>query len=352
MKKKNSAISRRSLLAMTAGAISAPIMLNVSCAVAESSSVTITSYGGSWQDAEIKQAFEPFTKETGIKVNVVPAPDLAKIKAMGQTGDVQLDIWEATGPWAYSGHKQSFWEKLDASLVDPNDYSPPPASDFAPLEGYCAGIAWDPKKFPPGAHPTNLTEFFDLKRFPGVRAMRNRADSTLEMALLADGVAPKDMYPLDLDRAFKSLSRIKSQTKWTLATPQSISLVQSGEVDFSITNNNRVKVTTEPGGGVPLAFSFDQVLIDHSYVVILKGAPNKENAMKLIAFMLRPDIQARLCGPLGQMPVSKKALAMISSEDRKWLPDLNNPNNLVVNSAYWADHFEVVSRRFKEWMLS
>lgn len=129
--------------------------------------------------------------------------------------------------------------------------------------------------------------------------MRNRPDQTLEMALLADGVPPKDIYPLDIDRTFKSLDRIKSQTKWTLATPQSISLVQTGEVDFSITNNTRVKVTTEPGGGVPLAFSFDQAVIDYSHLTILNGAPNKENAMKLLVFMLHADIQARITGPLG-----------------------------------------------------
>lgn len=351
MNANRSTISRRSLLAIAAGAVSTPI-LKTSPVAADTKSVTISSTGGSWQDAEVKQVFDPFTKETGIKVNIVPMPDLAKIKAMELTGDVQLDIWEPTGAWAYSGRKQGFWEELDLSRFDPQQFTFAPESHFARLEGYSQGIAWDPKKFGPGKHPTNFMEFFDLKNFPGVRAMRNRPDGTLEIALLGDGVAPQDIYPLDLDRAFKSLDRVKPQTKWTLATPQSISLVQTGEVDFSITNNNRVKVTTEPGGGVPLAFSFDQTIIDYSYLVILKGTPNKDNAMKLVAFMLRPDVQARLLGPLGQIPVSNRAATMISPEDRKWQPDLKNPKNLVVNNEYWSDNFETVSRRFKEWMLS
>ncbi|WP_271627707.1 extracellular solute-binding protein [Bradyrhizobium sp. CCBAU 11445] len=229
----------------------------------------------------------------------------------------------------------------------------PPAADHVAFSVYVAGVAWDPAKYSAGKHPSNVTEYFDLKKFPGRRAFRNQPYETMEMALVADGVAPKDLYPLDVDRAFKALDRIKpSVASWNNAVTQSISLVQTGEVDFSYTYANRIKATNEPGGGVPLALSFEQNLLDTENLAVLKGAPNKENAMKLLAYFMRPEVQARFENQIAGIPVSKKALPLLSAETRKWQPDLNNPSHIRINNGYWVDNLDALSRRFKEWVLS
>ncbi|MCP3419870.1 ABC transporter substrate-binding protein [Bradyrhizobium brasilense] len=342
--------TRRSFLVGAAGVLAAPMVAGPSRAAADS--LTMVSYGGSYQDALVRTVTSPFTKETGIQVKFVNAPDLAKVKAMLLTGNVEWDIFEGSGTWLASGAKQGFWEKLEPAILELNDFAAPPTSDYATPQLFAQGITWDPTKYGPGKHPVTFTEFFDLRKFPGRRSMRPYPDGTLEIALLADGVAPKDMYPLDLDRAFKALERIKSNTVWPPASPQSVSLVQTGEVDFSITSSNRAKTTTDPGGGKPLAFSFDQNVLNTSSFAVIKGAPNKENAMKLIAYMLRPEVEARLADQVSTVPVSKKAASLLSVEARKWQPDLSNPNNLVVNSEYWAGNFEAVTSRFKAWVLS
>ncbi|MDA9489699.1 ABC transporter substrate-binding protein [Bradyrhizobium sp. CCBAU 11361] len=351
MDRFDSKFSRRSFLAGAAGVLAAPMVIG-SRAVAATDFVTMVGYGGTFQETLVKYVMTPFAAETGIKVKFVPAPDLAKIKAMQLTRSVEWDIYNGNGTWAASGSKQGFWEKLDTSMFDLKDLAIQPTSDVVTLDLYAAGVAWDPKKYGAGKHPANLAEFFDIKKFPGRRCLRKEPDGALEAALLADGVAPKDIYPLDLERAFKVLDRIKPGIVWASATTQTISLVQTGEVDFSYTYNNRVKATNEPGGGMPLAFSLDQNLIFTSPLAVLKGAPNKENAMKLIAYMLRPEVQARMDNQLGFLPVSKKALPMLSLEARKWQPDLSNPNNLMMSNEYWADNFESVSRRFQEWLLT
>ncbi|QQO35538.1 ABC transporter substrate-binding protein [Bradyrhizobium diazoefficiens] len=350
MKNSISTASRRSFLAGVAGIIAAPIVLRASRAEANSDSVTIVSYGGSYQEAHIKTISNPFTQETGIKVEYLPSPGLDKIKAMQLTGNVQIDIWTSDGPSTASGSKQGFWEKLDLSMFDLKDLTIQPAGDYVANEVFPGGVVWDPKKYGPGKHPASFAEFFNLAKFPGRRAMRPNPNLTLEIALLADGVAPKDIYPLDLDRAFKSLDRIKSNTVWPAGLPQSISYVQTGEVDFAINYSNRVKGTTEMGGGVPLAFSFEQNLIGVDAVAIVKGAPRKKNAMRLIAYMLKPEVQARFYDLVGLVPVSKKAATMLSPEARKWQPDFNNPNNVIVSNEYWADNLESVGLRFKEWI--
>jgi putative spermidine/putrescine transport system substrate-binding protein len=351
MNRPISTISRRSLLAGAAGALAAPMVGGLARA-AKPNSVSMVGYGGSYQDTLIQYVTNPFTEETGVKVNFVPGTDLAKIKAMQLMGHAEWDIFTGSGPGLASGSKQGFWQKLDLSMFDLSDLAIQPTSDVVVDQLYAAGIAWDPKKYGPGKHPTNFAEFFDLKKFPGRRSFRTIPEGVLEAALLADGVAPKDIYPLDVDRAFKVLDQIKSSIVWALATPQTVSLVQTGEVDFSYTFSGRVKMTTEPGGGVPLAYSFEQNLFWTNGMAVLKGAPNTENAMKLIAYMLRPEVQARLQDQLGYAPVSKKAVPMLRSEVRKWLPDLSNPNSLTVSDTYWADNNVALTTRFKEWLTT
>lgn len=353
MKKSVSAISRRSFLVGAGGVLAAPMVLRVSCAAAGSDSLTIASYGGTFQELLVKAVVNPFTEETGIKVNIVPTPDIAKLKAQQLTGNVEIDVFNPTAAVAAFGSKQGLWDKLDLSLFDIGDMLIPPTSDYITIDMYIGGIGWDPKKYGPGKHPVNFAEYFDLKKFPGRRTLRNRPEETLEAALLADGVSPKDIYPLDLDRAFKALDRIKpSIASWITATPQTIALLQTGEVDFSYTYSNRIQQTAKPGGGSPLAFSFEQTLLGPEVLSVSKGAPNKKNAMKYIAHFMRPDVLAGICNLSIGLPNSKKAASMLSADVRKWTPDINNPNNLVLNGLYWADNLDAVSRRFKEWVVS
>lgn len=343
-------ISRRSVLLGMGGAIAAPMVMRPLRAAASSGSVTIATWRGSYGEALAKHVLDPFTAATGIKVNVAPA-DFAKVKAQLQIGNVEWDIYDSFASEGAFGSARGFWEKLDSSMFDMSDLAVPVKPEFASWYVNTAGIAWDPKRFNPGKHPANFAEFFDLGKFPGRRASRASAEGTLEAALLGDGVSPKDMYPLDVERALRVLDRIKpSVAAWSTSAQQPITLLQTGEVDFSFTTINRVKATNEPGGGAPLAFSLEQNTFYTECLAILKGAPNKENAMKLVAYFLRPEVQARVLEPLGLMPVSKKAAQMVSAEARKWLSDLHNPNNLLTNSAYWAEHNEAVTTRFKEWI--
>lgn len=348
-----STFSRRSFLKGTAGALASPVVLRSSRALAAPNTVTMCVNGGSYQEALIKYALDPFTKETGINVRIVPTPDLAKIKAQQLTGNVEWDLFEQATPTIMSGSKQGFWEPLDPSMFDANDLVVPPTRDVVQHETYTEGIAWDPTKYGQGKHPTTFAEYWDLKKFPGRRLLRNYPWSTMEAALLADGVLPKDVYPLDVERVFKALDRIKpSIVSWVPTAPQMISILQTGEADFGCSTASRVKATNGPGGGTPLAFSFEQTTISTAAMAVLKGAPNKNNAMKLVAYVLRPEVQARLCENVGLGPASKKAIAMMSGESRKWLPDMNNPKHVIIDSAFWADHAESLSIRFKEWILS
>lgn len=332
------------------GAVAAP-MIVTSRKAAAASNLTVVSWGGNYHQGVEEALAKPFEKEFGVHVTLVDTPDLARVKAQVMTNNVQWDVFDAVGPMAMTGAKNGYWEPLDPALFDQRDLIAPMTKFAVPFYGFTGGICWDNSKYPAGKHPETFADYFDVKKFPGQRTLRNRASETLEIALLADGVPPEKLYPLDVDRAFRALNRIKPYIgKWVDQTPQTVSLVETGQVDFSYTYSTRVKAAQE--AGKPIDFSFKQTLTGLEYLVVLKNAPNKANAMKFVQFAMRPDRQAALMDYLGNTPASKKALPLVKPDVRKWLSDPSNKLNIISNDVWWAEHYDEITLRFKEWVLS
>jgi putative spermidine/putrescine transport system substrate-binding protein len=334
---------------LIASAVAAPMLITSRKSMA-ASNLTVVSWGGNYHQGVEEALAKPFEKEFGVHVTLVDTPDLAKVKAQVMTNNVQWDVFDAPGSMATTGSKNGYWEALDPSLFNASDLIAPVGKEMVPFYAFTGGICWDSNKYPDGKHPQTFVDYFDVKKYPGQRTLRNRAFETLEVALLADGVPPEKVYPIDVNRAFKSLDRIKPfVSNWVEQTPQTVTLVQTGQVDYSYTYATRVKAAQE--AKQPIDFSFKQTLTGLEYLVVLKNAPNKANAMKFLQFSMRPDRQAALMNHLGNTPASKSARPLMNPAVQKWLSDPSSKTNLVINDAWWADHFDELTLRFKEWAL-
>ncbi|WP_163473705.1 extracellular solute-binding protein, partial [Klebsiella michiganensis] len=75
---------------------------------------------------------------------------------------------------------------------------------------------------------------FDLRKFPGKRTLGDNVVATIEAALMADGVAPEQLYPLDVERALRKLDTIKAQTIFWSTNSQSQQLFVDGEVNLGL----------------------------------------------------------------------------------------------------------------------
>ncbi|MCG8522811.1 MAG: extracellular solute-binding protein, partial [Pseudomonadales bacterium] len=250
----------------------------------------------------------------------------------------------------FSGAKEDLWEPLDTNTVDLSNNSIPadPARGGMPLYIYSGGVAWDPARTK--NPPKNFREMWDTGSFPGRRALRTRASEMLEVALLADGVKPSEMYPLDIDRAFNSLESIKPHVrKWFDQTGQMVTLIQQNETDFTYAYTNRVRAARK--AGISIDISFDQLVNAVAYYAVIRGTPRKEAAMRFLAFVARPEQQAAMAEYLSVSPAFQGADSLISEEARKWKADVTDPNSIVLNDEYWGDKYDEINKRFKEWIL-
>lgn len=346
-------ISKRKLAALFAATMFAAIMPAGHAAMAQET-VVFAGWGGSIQAAQRKVFFDAFEKETGIKVIDVPDVSIAKIKAMVESGDVQWDVTQALGMWIPMGVADNLWEKLDYSVVK---------ADAVPAElrneygignsAYGQVLGYNSELTSKAGAPTSWTDFWDVGGKPGPRALQDGPRYTLEFALLADGVAPKDLYPLDVDRAFGLLDKIKPNISvWWKQAPQVPVLLASGEIVMANTSHTRIRdvVVAEK---VPLDVVWNQGLMTVDWLGVPRGAKNSENAMKLIDFMTRADLQATLARETGIGPTNDEALALLTPEERDGLPSYHYQQGEMVlfDNDWWAQNYDSMIERWDAWKL-
>jgi spermidine/putrescine-binding protein len=133
------------------------------------------------------------------------------------------------------------------------------------------------------------------------------------MALLADGVAPDKIYPLDLDRAFKKMDELRPHIRsyWT-SGDQPVQGVSNGEFVAGTAWNGRVNAAMK--GGKPVAPSWNGALLRVSWNFILKGAPHPRAAEALLYYMQRTEGQAELAKLSGYTGGNKNVVKSVDAE--------------------------------------
>ena len=314
--------------------------------------LVVVSFGGGWAEAMTEAYHKPFTKETGIPVIVADGIDLAKARAQVQSKNIEWDIMELGVGWLPVGLRDGLWEKLDPSVIDFSDCVPGTQHEYGIGQcTYSGGIAWNASRHAAGKAPTDWQGFWDAQKFPGRRGMLTRVTGNLEYALMADGVDPKKLYPLDVERGFKALDRIKPHvTNWIGAMPQTISLLQNNEIDFVTSGAGRIFLAQKQG--LPLDFAYESALIDVGRIAMLKGTKKRDIAMKHMAFVMRPDRQAHFAELTSYAPAKLKGIAMMSPEIKKLNPDPSWPKTAMNDEEWWTPRLDELTKRFKEWQLT
>ncbi|MGY4372777.1 putative spermidine/putrescine transport system substrate-binding protein [Bradyrhizobium sp. i1.3.6] len=215
-------------------------------------------------------------------------------------------------------------------------------------------IAYDKDKLPNG--PKTIVDLFDTQKFPGKRGLRKNPWGNLERALIADGVAVKDVYkvlntPEGVDRAFKKLDTIKKDTIWFQSNAQSTQLLADGQVVMTSAPNGRIYDAVK-NSGKHFEIMWDAELYDLSLWTIPLGSPHRDAAYKFIAFASSPQAQVDLTRYIPYGPANNDAIALL---DPAILPNLPTTpdhmgNALRTDPAFWADKGDELRQRFTAWL--
>lgn len=341
--------SRRTFIAGAAAlGIAAPSLVRAQ----SSQRIVFANWGGSWEAAMKKAWWEPFTKETGIQVVGATGNTLGRLQAMVDAKRVEWDIMEGLPELARVGEEKGLLEKIDFNVVDRSGIMNRPEffTDYSIPEVIFGRVLTYSTKLP--EKPTSFAALWDTKKFPGKRALFNRVESgILEMALIADGVAPDKLYPIDVPRALKKLGEIRNDIIWFETVTQSEQLMRDGQASMGLLADGRA--LNVKNSGAPVDLAHEASILTWSVFVIPKGAPNKEGAMKFLAHVLKVQSQVAIALAFNYGPVVPKAWEQIPA-DR--LPVISGgPSTagkaVFQNATWWAQNLEKTTEQFRQWLL-
>lgn len=315
-----------------------------------------SGWGGAYQDAVREAILKPFSQATGIEVvEIKIGPTIAHVKAQVQSKNVEWDVAELEAPDMLRGKAEGLLERIDLSRIQTGDLVKEAIDEYGiGCIVFSTVLAYSTRTYPPGKpRPTSWAEFWDVRKFPGRRFLQDQVKLNLEFALMADGVPKDRLYPLDVDRAFKALDRIKPHIAvWWKKGVQPPQLLADGEADLGSSWNGRI--TTEKWKGAPMDVEWNQGIAQYQYYCIPRGAPNREAALRFIDFAIKPERQARSAELIPYGPTNRKAIPLI---DKKKAPDLPTyPENLrrqaPFNEDWWLKHEEALIKRWEAWKLA
>lgn len=333
-------ISRRQFTQIAVGLLgTAAVGLRGVPVLADSGELVFVNWGGDAINAYDTAYGKPFQTEAGITVKQDGSgPTEGAIAAQFQSGKPSWDIVDADPFSAQSLGKQGMMEPIDYAIVDKSKFREGFGWEYAASSYfYSTVLAYDSTAYETA--PTGMADFFDVEKFPGKRAMYKWGSGMWEAALLADGVAPADLYPLDVERAHKKIAAFKSNVVgfWG-GGAESQSLLMNGDATMALVWSTRAKLLETDSEG-KIKFIWNQGSIAAGSMAVIKGNPGgKDAAMKFIASAQDPAKQVVMFNMLGQGPANPAADTLLPAEDARFNPV--DPANAAQQIALDVDWYE------------
>lgn len=333
------------------GAVASPVKLTGdACDPPRQDGVTLTlaAQGGAYQDALTKAWEEPYTALTGVEWVNDGNSSNATVRAQVESGQVTWDVVDVGSDFGLDAHK-ALLEPLDFGLIPRDEMNSDlrPTDYRVPVMTYGTVLAYNTDASA-GKTPTGWADFFDPSKIPGKRGVWDYATGGIfEMALLADGVAPADLYPLDLDRAAAKLDAIKDDIVLWGTGAESRELIGSGEVAMSMMWNGRTWGAIHEDKR-PVDIQWNQQILSADYFVVPKGSPNREAAMRFIAWAVCAANNGALSKYIPYGPTNVN-----SEPDAAMVDDLAvshvDDSTAYFDDAYLVDHFDEIDAAWQDW---
>jgi putative spermidine/putrescine transport system substrate-binding protein len=342
-----------------AGAAVATLGVLAACApAAEGSSdaaltgeVVFADYGGPTNESRQISFFDSFDEESGATVTSAVLEDSILYDMLGGE-DGPYDLVQVA-PDIILNYADGLATRPDSVPV--NDTMPELAQDYA-VGGFVYGIAqgWLTETFADGG-PQDWADFFDTETYPGKRAWPGSAwnvDASYEIALLADGVAPEDLYPLDIERAQAKLDTIRDDLVFYESYAETQTLLTSGTASIAVTVTGQfVSLINQ---GVDVTIQWNEAFPSASMFVVPATAPNQDNAWALGAWMADPERQKVFVERTGYGPATSDVFDLLDSDTIALLP--NSDEHLAISVSrsdeYLAEHLEEMVTSYGEWLTS
>ncbi|MCK1540543.1 ABC transporter substrate-binding protein [Bradyrhizobium sp. 179] len=363
-------VNRRRFMQAGSAALAAGALPSASSRASAQSpgELRVLVYGGDVGKANIEAYVKPFQSETGIKVTAITEQiSAAQIELMVTSKNITADVIPPGQNGALIAASKGYLEPIDYSIYKKEeldglvDFAKQPFGVAAIIYSYV--MVYNTQKFPAGKpRPESWADFWDVKKFPGVRSLLSGhlgGEGPFEEALLADGVPMEKIYPMDIDRVFASLDKIKPHIRrwWTLGSEVQ-QIMHDKAADIVNSYDGRAALLIDRGS--PLEINRNQAKLTFDFWAIPKGSPNVRNAQKFIEFATRADRQAAFAQLIPYGPTNLNAYKLLPEERGRKLashPDYM-AKSLRLNAQWYLEkgsdgltNVDRLRERWNHWIL-
>lgn len=346
-------------------------ILAVPSAALSAESLTIVSWGGAYEASQERAYYQPYTEMTGTEIVQVSksANGLAGIRSQVEAGKVTWDIVDMLEGPAIRACDEGIIEPIDHGAVlapspDGNgpgdDFIPELRECFVPEILYATLFAYNTDMFS-GEAPDSVQDVWNQDAFPGKRSLMKVAWGNLEWALLADGVAPDEIYDVletreGVGRAFAKLGELKDDVVWWSEGAQPPQLLADQEVSIATGYNGRF-FNAQVAEDQPIELIWDGQLFEVDGWVVPKGRLTAE-VKKFLRFSTDTQRLADQAKHISYGPARHSSAGLVGNhadtgvDMKPHMP--TNPANLETAIAkdpvFWADNGDALEERFNAWL--
>ncbi len=328
--------------------------------------ITFTSWTGPYMRSQMLGFVRPFEEETNTRVHVAHYNGgINEIRDQVESANVIWDVVDLTQADSLRACNEGLLEDLsDIDLPEGADGTAA-RDDFVPgaLNDCGVGVivwatAFAHSKSDFGDNPPSTIEhFFDTKTYPGARAIRNDPSVIMEWALLADGVAREDVYPMletedGVERAFDKMDSIRSGLQLWSAGREPVRMLNAGEVAMSMIWATTGATASEEDGA-DFSVNMDGRVIELDLFGIPKGSRNKEAAIDFIRYASGTQALADMVGYLPNGPTRNSSLALLSEETLAQIPNgpaYEDKAFIRSDAEWWAANHARLEEQFQLWI--
>ncbi len=366
------------MMTATTALCAAATMAGAESHVEMANEMTIVSWGGAYQESQLKAYVEPYQAmhpEVTVVWDESSAEAVAKLRAQNEAGNVTWDLVDATAADAMRLCDEGLAMEIDADeMLAPAPDGTPASEDFGDMLvsdcfipqiaysytfGYRNDVAeWD------GKQPESICDVFDLENFPGQRSLEKRPHNNLEWALICDGVAYEDVYDVletdeGQDRAFAKLDTIKDETIWWSSGADTPQLLADGEVVFGSTYNGRLfSLIVEQDQPVNMMWDTQSYDLDGWIIPAGLEGPALARVQDFLYFATDTQRLADQAKYISYGPARASSAPLVGEHATLGIdmaPHMpTNPENakgaFVQNYEWWADYRDDLDAKFQAWL--
>lgn len=342
------------------------LLLCITCsgsAAVAAEQLNVVSWDGAYVKSQILGFIRPWEEQSDVRVNVLQySGGIDEIRRQVRAWNVHWDVVDLELFDAIRACNEGLLEPIDPDLLPPAPDGTPARDDFihhslmecgvgnvvgSTVVSYNREVLSKP--------PQRLEDFFDLRQFPGRRALRRSPQGNLEWALIADGVAPEEVYEAlsteaGLDRAFAVLTRIKPYVDWWRTGEEAIRMLETGQVAMASVYSGRIHDAV--ARGEPLEIVWDHQVWFYDVWGVPRNGRNTALAMDFIQFATSTQSLARQASYIPYGPVRRSSMPLVDDVMRDRLPTAEHHlvSALELNANWWSQNLERIDQRFQRWL--